>query len=154
MRHITALIIAITVLAGAQTARAEGGKALGTLAGATIGSLTFKNKISGAAIGAGVGLLVGAVVDSEMERHSHGREYRGTRRQSERVVTVIEDHRGRGNAYGKHRRHKARRHDRYRAHRRGHRHHPRFSRQPVRERRVTTRHPSGKVRVVETTIYR
>lgn len=160
MRHITALIIAITILAGAQAAQAEGGKVVGTLAGATIGSLTFKNKVSGAAIGAGVGLLVGAVVDSEMDRHSRRqvvrevrhdrrREVRHDRRREvrhdrrghrgpERVVTIIKE---------RPRRHHARRGNQYRKHRRHDRH-------PVRERRVVTRMPNGRVKVVETTIYR
>lgn len=157
MRHITALIIAITILAGAQTAQADSGKAIGTLAGATIGSLTFKNKISGAAIGAGVGLLVGTVVEHEMDRYDSGRQHRTARRPVERVVTVVEERPPR-HAYGKRRWHKSHRRDRFRDHRRDHRfsdrRRHRAEHQPIRERRVTTHHPNGKVRVVETTIYR
>ncbi len=49
--------------------KAQQGAGIGALAGATIGALTFKNKLSGAAIGAGVGLLMGYIVGNEWDKH-------------------------------------------------------------------------------------
>ena len=156
MRHIIALIIAITIFTGAQTANAEGGKTIGTLAGATIGSLTFKNKISGAAIGAGVGLLVGAIVDSEMDRYSR-QEVRQVRNRPapRRTVTVIEERPVERVIVIKERPAKrvVKKHHR-KNHRKNYRNKHRFERRPIRERTVKTRLPNGRVKVVQTTIYR
>jgi surface antigen len=59
----------ISLLTGCQTTQAQNGATLGTLAGATLGALTFKNKISGAAIGAGAGMLVGYIAGNEMDKY-------------------------------------------------------------------------------------
>ncbi|SOB59147.1 conserved exported protein of unknown function [Pseudodesulfovibrio profundus] len=69
MRTIAALLIMITVLAGCQTTKAQNSAMFGSLAGATLGALTFNNKVSGAAIGAGSGLLVGYIIGNEMEKY-------------------------------------------------------------------------------------
>lgn len=61
-------LLMLTLLAGCQTTQAQSAAGIGTLAGATLGALTFKNKISGAAIGAGAGLLAGYIVGNEMEK--------------------------------------------------------------------------------------
>lgn len=63
------LVLMLSLLAGCQTTRAQNAATLGTLAGATLGALTFKNKISGAAIGAGAGMLVGYIAGNEMEKY-------------------------------------------------------------------------------------
>ncbi|BCS88629.1 glycine zipper domain-containing protein [Pseudodesulfovibrio sediminis] len=68
MRTLIALLLTVALMAGCQTTKAQNTAALGSLAGATVGALTFKNKISGAAIGAGAGLLVGYIVGNEMEK--------------------------------------------------------------------------------------
>lgn len=68
MRLLAALIIAVTMLLGSTAAIAGSGAATGTILGATIGALTFNNKNTGAAVGAGVGLLVEAVADAEKRR--------------------------------------------------------------------------------------
>lgn len=68
MRTVIALTLTLFILAGCQTTKAQNAALIGTLAGATVGALTFKNKNSGAAIGAGTGLLVGYLVGNEMEK--------------------------------------------------------------------------------------
>lgn len=68
LRTAIALMLSVFVLAGCQTTKAQNAATLGTLAGATVGALTFKNKISGAAIGAGAGMLVGYIVGNEMDK--------------------------------------------------------------------------------------
>ncbi len=68
MRTIISLILMVGILAGCQTTKAQNAAMLGTLAGATVGALTFKNKASGAAIGGGAGLLVGYIVGNEMDK--------------------------------------------------------------------------------------
>ncbi|MCJ2165688.1 MULTISPECIES: glycine zipper domain-containing protein [unclassified Pseudodesulfovibrio] len=69
MRTAIVLVMMISLLTGCQTTQAQNGAALGTLAGATLGALTFKNKISGAAIGAGAGMLVGYIAGNEMDKY-------------------------------------------------------------------------------------
>lgn len=68
MRTVIAFALMIAVLAGCQTTKAQNAAMLGTLAGATVGALTFKNKASGAAIGGGAGMLVGYIVGNEMDK--------------------------------------------------------------------------------------
>ncbi len=69
MRYAIVLILALTLLPACQTTTAQKSAGLGTLAGATLGALTFKNKVSGAAIGAGAGMLVGYIVGNEMDKY-------------------------------------------------------------------------------------
>lgn len=69
MRYVIALLLTLTLLPACTTTRAQNSAALGTLAGATLGALTFKNKISGAAIGGGAGMLVGYIVGNEMDKY-------------------------------------------------------------------------------------
>lgn len=69
MRNIIAIILMLSLLAACQTTKAQNAATLGTLAGATVGALTFKNKNSGAAIGAGAGMLVGYIIGNEMEKY-------------------------------------------------------------------------------------
>lgn len=69
MRHLIAIILMLTLLTACKTTTAQNSAMLGTLAGATIGALTFKNKNSGAAIGGGAGMLVGYIVGNEMEKY-------------------------------------------------------------------------------------
>lgn len=61
-------MLILALLAGCTANRAQSGATLGGLAGATLGALTFKNKISGAAIGAGAGMLVGYIAGNEMDK--------------------------------------------------------------------------------------
>ncbi len=49
--------------------KAQQGATMGGLAGATIGALTFKDKLLGAAVGAGVGVLMGYIVGNEWDKH-------------------------------------------------------------------------------------
>jgi len=69
MRVLIPLTLIIALLTGCTTTTAQNAATLGTLAGATLGALTFNNKVSGAAIGAGTGLLVGYIVGNEMEKY-------------------------------------------------------------------------------------
>jgi len=69
MRTVIALILMLSLLTACQTTTAQNSAALGTLAGATLGALTFKNKISGAAIGGGAGMLVGYIIGNEMNKY-------------------------------------------------------------------------------------
>lgn len=71
MKKIITLFIVATLLTAMHGCanKAQQGGGLGALAGATIGALTFKNKVSGAAIGAGVGLLMGYIVGNEWDKH-------------------------------------------------------------------------------------
>ncbi len=68
MRTALAFALMIFILAGCQTTKGTNGAMLGTLAGATVGALTAGNKVQGAAIGAGAGMLVGYIVGNEMEK--------------------------------------------------------------------------------------
>jgi surface antigen len=72
LRTATVLTLALALLTGCASNRAQSSALLGTLAGSTLGALTFKNKISGAAIGGGVGLLVGYIVGNEMDKNDSG----------------------------------------------------------------------------------
>jgi len=69
MRHVIPLVLMISLLTACQTTTAQNSAALGTLAGATLGALTFKNKVSGAAIGGGAGMLVGYIIGNEMDKY-------------------------------------------------------------------------------------
>ncbi|WP_338668481.1 glycine zipper domain-containing protein [Pseudodesulfovibrio methanolicus] len=73
MKTAVSLVLMLSLLAGCQTTQAQNGAGIGTLAGATLGALTFKNKVSGAAIGAGVGMLAGYIVGNEMEKADRAR---------------------------------------------------------------------------------
>lgn len=64
----TSLLLVLMIFAAGCANKAQSGAGLGALTGATIGALTFKNKISGAAIGAGVGLLAGYMAGNEMDK--------------------------------------------------------------------------------------
>lgn len=64
---ILALFTALSVAAGCAN-RAQEGAGIGTLAGATIGALTFKDKALGAAVGAGVGMMMGYIVGNEWDK--------------------------------------------------------------------------------------
>lgn len=69
MRYAIVLILALSLMPACTTTTAQNSAALGTLAGATLGALTFKNKVSGAAIGGGAGMLVGYIVGNEMDKY-------------------------------------------------------------------------------------
>ncbi|WP_319541619.1 glycine zipper domain-containing protein [uncultured Pseudodesulfovibrio sp.] len=70
MRNI--LIVALLICfvsAGVGCAnKAQQGATVGGLAGATIGALTFNDKLLGAAVGAGVGVLMGYIVGNEWDK--------------------------------------------------------------------------------------
>ncbi|WP_147820937.1 glycine zipper domain-containing protein [Salidesulfovibrio onnuriiensis] len=69
-KTIVALMLVSFLAAGYGCAnKAQQGAGIGALAGATIGALTFNNKVSGAAIGAGVGLLMGYIIGNEWDKH-------------------------------------------------------------------------------------
>jgi len=53
---------------GCATNKAQQGATVGGLAGATIGALTFKDKLLGAAVGAGVGVMMGYIVGNEWDK--------------------------------------------------------------------------------------
>ncbi|GAB7022199.1 glycine zipper domain-containing protein [Salidesulfovibrio brasiliensis] len=67
-RFITLILLATLLLPGCAN-KAQNAAGIGALVGSTIGALTFKNKVSGAAIGAGAGLLVGYIVGNEMDKY-------------------------------------------------------------------------------------
>lgn len=70
MKHITAVILVCFLFSGLGCAnKAQEGATVGGLAGATIGALTFKNKLLGAAVGAGVGVMMGYIVGNEWEKY-------------------------------------------------------------------------------------
>ncbi|MGL1860924.1 MAG: glycine zipper domain-containing protein [Pseudodesulfovibrio sp.] len=72
MRHVMTLLLLVSLMTGlaaCQTTGAQNAATIGSLAGATLGALTFKNKVSGAAIGGGAGLLVGYIVGNEMDKY-------------------------------------------------------------------------------------
>lgn len=66
---IAAVLTAFVVSGYGCANKAQSGAGIGALAGATIGALTFNNKITGAAVGAGVGLLMGYIVGNEWDKH-------------------------------------------------------------------------------------
>jgi hypothetical protein len=61
-------LLCLSLVMGGCASQAQSGAGLGALAGATIGALTFKNKISGAALGAGTGLLIGYMFGNERDK--------------------------------------------------------------------------------------
>lgn len=67
-RTALVFVLMIALLTGCTANQAQNGALLGSMAGATLGALTFNNKISGAAIGAGTGLLVGYIAGNEMDK--------------------------------------------------------------------------------------
>lgn len=69
-KTIIAIMLVSFLVAGYGCAnKAQQGAGIGALAGATIGALTFNNKVSGAAIGAGVGLLMGYIIGNEWDKY-------------------------------------------------------------------------------------
>ena len=72
MKRFIASAIITTFLLGSVAGcadKAQTGAGVGTLAGATIGALTSKNKIAGAAIGGGIGALIGYAFGNEMDKN-------------------------------------------------------------------------------------
>lgn len=71
MKRIIASVILATFLLGSLGCanKAQTGAGVGTLAGATIGALTTKNKGLGAVIGAGIGGLLGYAIGNEMDKY-------------------------------------------------------------------------------------
>lgn len=72
MKKIVAVFVLCSFLAvgfGCAANKAQQGATVGGLAGATIGALTFKDKLLGAAVGAGVGVLMGYIVGNEWDKH-------------------------------------------------------------------------------------
>lgn len=68
MRTTILLLMTIFMTSGCMSNNAQRSAGIGSLAGATVGALTFNNKITGAAVGAGAGLLVGYIVGNEMDK--------------------------------------------------------------------------------------
>jgi surface antigen len=71
MKRLIASVIIATFLLGSMAGcadKAQTGAGVGTLAGATIGALTTKNKGLGAVIGAGIGGLIGYAIGNEMDK--------------------------------------------------------------------------------------
>ncbi len=64
-----ALLVCFLVAGFGCANKAQQGAAVGGLAGATIGALTFNDKLLGAAVGAGVGTLMGYIVGNEWDKH-------------------------------------------------------------------------------------
>lgn len=71
MRNVLVAAVLICFLAvGVGCAnKAQQGATVGGLAGATIGALTFNNKLLGAAVGAGVGVMMGYIIGNEWDKH-------------------------------------------------------------------------------------
>lgn len=147
MRIIGALVIAVTLLFGSTAAVAGDGAAVGTVLGATIGALTFNNKNTGAAVGAGVGLMAGMIVDAEKRRAERERAERvqavrptRTTMQRYKAPTSRQAALNRGQTYER----PAQYAQPSRSSSTGH---------IVRERRVTTRLPDGRIKEVITKVY-
>ncbi|QJB55053.1 glycine zipper domain-containing protein [Pseudodesulfovibrio sp. zrk46] len=71
MKKLTAIALLCFFLVagfGCAANKAQQGATVGGLAGATIGALTFKDKLLGAAVGAGVGVLMGYIVGNEWDK--------------------------------------------------------------------------------------
>ncbi len=68
MRKTILLLLTIFLTTGCMSNNAQRAAGIGSLAGATLGALTFNNKITGAAVGAGAGLLVGYIIGNEMDK--------------------------------------------------------------------------------------
>lgn len=75
MKHfaMTALLVCFLVSGFGCANKAQQGATVGGLAGATIGALTFKDKLLGAAVGAGVGVLMGYIVGNEWDKHDEAK---------------------------------------------------------------------------------
>ncbi len=75
MKHLViAAVLTCFLAAGYGCAnKAQQGATVGGLAGATIGALTFKDKLLGAAVGAGVGVLMGYIVGNEWDKHDEAK---------------------------------------------------------------------------------
>lgn len=71
MKKIILATLIVAMLAGGCAHKSKGRDyaVTGALLGATVGALTFNNKVSGAAIGAGAGLLLGYIVGNEMDKY-------------------------------------------------------------------------------------
>ncbi|MBU1039594.1 MAG: hypothetical protein KKF77_00660 [Proteobacteria bacterium] len=72
MKKLIVSLVITTFLVGSLAAcadKAQTGAGVGTLAGATIGALTSKNKGLGAVIGAGIGGLIGYAIGNEMDKN-------------------------------------------------------------------------------------
>lgn len=68
-RILTISLLICFLLAGFGCAnKAQQGAGMGGLAGATIGALVFKDKLLGAAVGAGVGMMMGYIVGNEWDK--------------------------------------------------------------------------------------
>lgn len=155
MRQLAALLMAATILFSGTTALAGEGAAAGTVLGATIGALTFNNKNTGAAVGAGVGLLTGMIFDAEKKRiaREKARDVQTIRPRRETVTRAPAKTPVRMTL------------EEYRASKRAEqlRSSAQFSSgraaqssgtgHLIRERRVTTRLPDGTTKVVTTKIY-
>ncbi|NDV18122.1 hypothetical protein GO013_01650 [Pseudodesulfovibrio sp. JC047] len=70
MRNILIVCVMVGFLLGGFGCanKAQQGATVGGLAGATIGALTFNDKLLGAAVGAGVGVLMGYIVGNEWDK--------------------------------------------------------------------------------------
>lgn len=75
MKHfaIAALMTCFLVAGYGCANKAQQGAGVGALAGATIGALTFKDKLLGAAVGAGVGMMMGYIVGNEWDKHDEAK---------------------------------------------------------------------------------
>lgn len=67
MKKLLALALVVGLGTGCAS-QAQTGAMTGAAAGDAIGALTSKNKISGAAMGAGGGLILGYIVGNEMDK--------------------------------------------------------------------------------------
>lgn len=72
------LLVASLLLAGcaSKSNNAQTYATGGTLAGALVGALTAKNKLTGALIGAGAGMLLGYVVGNELDKQDQDEIYK------------------------------------------------------------------------------
>jgi len=71
MKQLAIIIVLFSFLVagfGCAKNKAQQGATVGGLAGATIGALTFKDKLLGAAVGAGVGVMMGYIVGNEWDK--------------------------------------------------------------------------------------
>ena len=73
---ISLLLMAFLTVGFGCANKAQQGATMGGLAGATIGALTFKDKLLGAAVGAGVGVLMGYIVGNEWDKHDEAQVQR------------------------------------------------------------------------------
>jgi len=69
MKKFVPILLSLMLMSACQANRAQNSAMLGSLVGASAGALTFKNKISGAAIGAGAGMLAGYIIGNEMDKY-------------------------------------------------------------------------------------